>query len=83
MSPIAFESSNPFPLHSCKLHALLSAAHVLLHACLLYVVNVKLVPKLHLNFKETLKLQLWLLVSNQPPLDTSTARSYTLQNKHW
>ena len=31
---IAFESSNPFPLHSCKLHALLSAAHILF-ACLL------------------------------------------------
>ena len=34
VSPIAFESSNPFPLHSCKLHALLSAAHILF-ACLL------------------------------------------------
>ena len=29
VSPIAFESSKPFPLHSCKLHALLSAAHIL------------------------------------------------------
>ena len=34
MSQIAFESSKPFPLHSCKLHALLSAAYTLLHACL-------------------------------------------------
>ena len=34
VSPIAFESSKPFPLHSCKLHALLSAAHILF-ACLL------------------------------------------------
>ena len=34
MSPIAFEFSKPFPLHSCKLHALLSAAHILF-ACLL------------------------------------------------
>src|SRR4051812_25758301 len=34
VSPIAFESSKPFPLHSCKLHALLSAVHILF-ACLL------------------------------------------------
>ena len=34
MSPIAFALSKPFPLHSCKLHALLSAAHILF-ACLL------------------------------------------------
>src|SRR4051812_43917754 len=34
MSPIAFEFSKPFPLHSCKLHALLSAAYILF-ACLL------------------------------------------------
>ena len=34
VSPIAFEFSKPFPLHSCKLHALLSAAHILI-ACLL------------------------------------------------
>src|SRR3954471_24802272 len=34
VSPIAFEFSKPFPLHSCKLHALLSAAYILF-ACLL------------------------------------------------
>ena len=34
VSPIAFEFSKPFPLHSCKLHALHSAAHILF-ACLL------------------------------------------------
>ena len=34
VSPIAFAHSNPIPLLSCKLHALLSAAHILF-ACLL------------------------------------------------
>ena len=34
VSPIAFEYSKPFPLHFCKLHALLSAAHILF-ACFL------------------------------------------------
>ena len=34
VSPIAFEFSKPFPLHSCKFHALLSATHKLF-ACLL------------------------------------------------
>ena len=29
VSPIAFEYSKPSSLHSCKLHALLSAAHIL------------------------------------------------------
>ena len=29
VSPIAFAHSNPIPLHSCKLHALLSAAMLL------------------------------------------------------
>ena len=34
VSPIAFDFSKPFPLHSCKLHALLSVAHILF-ACFL------------------------------------------------
>ena len=34
VSPITFESSKPLPLHSCKLHDLLSVAHLLV-ACLL------------------------------------------------
>ena len=34
MSPIAFAHSNPIPLLSCKLHALISAAYILI-ACLL------------------------------------------------
>src|SRR3989337_1493094 len=34
VSPIAFANSNPIPLFSCNLHALLSAAHILL-SCLL------------------------------------------------
>ena len=29
VSPIAFALSKPIPLHSCKLHALLSAAYIL------------------------------------------------------
>ena len=40
MSPIAFAHSNPISLLSCNLHALLSAAHILLPCLLECIVNV-------------------------------------------
>ena len=46
---IAFAHSNPIPLLSCKLHALLSAAHILFAYLLELYCDVELVSKLHLN----------------------------------
>src|SRR3954468_1289499 len=53
--PIAFEPSKLFPLHSCKLHALLSAAHILF-ACLLELCDDCLTCPKVAKICQTLKL---------------------------
>src|SRR3954468_16738143 len=73
VSPIAFEFSKPFPLHSCKLHALLSAAYILF-ACLLELCDDCLTCPKVAKICQELKLGkgiafIWSSSLITPPLD--------------
>src|SRR3954471_3356145 len=73
VSPIAFEFSKPFPLHSCKLHALLSVAYILF-ACLLELCDDCLTCPKVAKICQELKLGkgvvfIWSSSLITPPLD--------------